>query len=82
MTRTYPGPGPGVPGGAVGAGAGQLRLGPRAEAQRLVDLREGEHHQGRNRDSDKLVLQNYGHDLRYFEWLCQYFQSGFDDHLS
>lgn len=21
-------------------------------------------------------------DLRYFEWLCQYFQSGLDDHLS
>ena len=21
-------------------------------------------------------------DLRYFEWLCQYFQSGLNDHLS
>ena len=49
LTRTYPGPGPGVPGGAVVAGAGQLRLGPGANAQRLVDLRDGEHHhQGRN----------------------------------
>ena len=24
----------------------------------------------------------FNHDLRYFEWLCQYFPSGLDDHQS
>ena len=37
---THPRPGAGVPLGAVGVGAGQLRLGPGAQAQRLIDLRQ------------------------------------------
>ena len=33
--------------------------------------------------SDKYTsVRSIDSDLRYFEWLCQYFQSGLDDHLS